>query len=181
MYFVSPDGALREGPDDSKPRLPPFLPNRARTLEDMLNPFLVVLNAGIAFRRFMRQPRQLSAEYMELINLTLELVDLIYYKPVVEAVRKKLQRFHAAFGTDSSSDINISKAADEFGSRSLGRNSRTGRVVKEPGPGASYEELIEYQEYLMSGCGRPFLFFFCFSLYVNAHFQLFRLYRRRGQ
>ncbi|PPQ73761.1 hypothetical protein CVT26_011879 [Gymnopilus dilepis] len=152
MYFVSPDGALREGPDDSKPRFPAFPPDRARASEDMLNPFLVVLNAGIAFRRFMRQPRRLCAEYMELINLTLELVDLIYYKPVVEAVRKKLQRFHAAFGTDSSGDITISKAADEFGSHNLGRNSRTGRVVKEPGPGASYEELIEYQEYLMSGC-----------------------------
>lgn len=40
----------------------------------------------------------------------------------------------------------------------MGKNSRTRTVVKRMGPGASHDEIIEYNQYLMSGCGSTFLF-----------------------
>ncbi|PPQ81299.1 hypothetical protein CVT26_015208 [Gymnopilus dilepis] len=159
MYFVSPDGALREGPDNSTPCFPAFTSGsgntRARAPEDSNpnpdapNPFLVILHAGRAFRRFRRQlhPPPLCAEYNELINLTLELVDKIYFKPLVEVLMERMKRNRAYLA--SIRDQNRGATAQV---KILGRNSRTGRVVEEPGPGASHDELIEYTEYLMSGC-----------------------------
>jgi len=42
--------------------------------------------------------------------------------------------------------------------KAVGKKSRTGGLVKKPGPGASHDDTISYRQYLMSGCGRPFLF-----------------------
>jgi hypothetical protein len=170
MYLVSPDGALREGPDDNMPRLPAFSSNRARNSEDVLNPFLVVINAEIAFRRFKRQPHALCTEYTELIDLTIDLVDKIYFKPLVDEIEEKLNQTRLVYSKDTDGDVNMGGTADEFGtgkavdnektitSRTSGKNSRTGTVVKRPGPNASHGEIVEYRQYLMSGCGRPFLF-----------------------
>jgi hypothetical protein len=52
----------------------------------MLNPFLVVLNAEIKFRQYLRLPQAqalLPADVMDLIRKTIELVDLIYWEPSV--------------------------------------------------------------------------------------------------
>ncbi|KXN85511.1 hypothetical protein AN958_11236 [Leucoagaricus sp. SymC.cos] len=163
MYLVSPDGALREGSENNKPRLPAFTSNRARASEDVLNPFLVCLNAEIAFRRFRRRPHPLCAEYTELIDLTIDLVHKIYFKPLVDQIEWKLNQSRLAYSKDAEGDVNMGGTVDEFGtgeavgndktitSRVIGKKSRTGTVVKRPGPFASHDEIIEYNQYLMSG------------------------------
>ncbi|KAF4618113.1 hypothetical protein D9613_012684 [Agrocybe pediades] len=147
MYFVSPDGALREGPDDTQPRLPAFSSNRARAQGDMLNPFLVILNAEVAFRRFRERPHPLCQDYNELIDLTIELTDKVYFQPAIDAQRRHYARLLILY-PDSPKD----EAEDNDKPRELAKNSRMGVVIDEPGPDASAEEVIEYNTYLMSGC-----------------------------
>lgn len=173
MYLVSPDGALREGPTNDEPRLPAFSSNNGHAPEDVLNPFLVAINAEIAFRHFKRQPHDLCSEYTDLINLTIELVDKIYFKPLVNNVVSNVNKIRASFQSrDAEGDVNTGEV-DEFGtSRAMDRDqtittkatrskgSRTGTVVRPPGPDASHDEVIEYRQYLMSGCGMQALFFF---------------------
>ncbi|KAF9560008.1 hypothetical protein CPC08DRAFT_708343 [Agrocybe pediades] len=147
MYFVSPDGALREGRDNTQPLLPPFTSNRGRAEKDTLNPFLVVVNAEIAFRRFRERPRRvLCQEYNELIDLTIDLMDKIYFQPVIEAEREEMARLCTIFLGAKYKDVDLDRP------RELPKNSRMGVVVKKPGRDASADEVIEYHRYLMSGC-----------------------------
>lgn len=148
MYVVSPDGALREGRENDKAILPAFMSNNARTEpHHTLNPFLVVINAEIAFRRFKRctSPPTLCPEYMELIELTLKLVDEIYFQPLVKLI---LSRAIDNLGTGKRR--NKDKTIAQGATRSKG--SRMGTVVKDPGPGAPHDKVVEYELYKMSGC-----------------------------
>ena len=86
-YVAAPDGALRIGGEDTGDRFPSFDRPNARAPEKMLNPFLVVVNADMAFRRFRRQshplydehsgvrrqPHPLCNDYSELMDLTTSL------------------------------------------------------------------------------------------------------------
>ncbi|KAF4618075.1 hypothetical protein D9613_012655 [Agrocybe pediades] len=148
MYFVSPDGALREGRDNTQPLLPPFTSNRGRAEKDILNPFLVVLNAEIAFRRFREEPHRhvLCQDYNEVIDLTIDLMDKIYFQPVIEAEREEMARLCTIFLGAKYKDVDLDRP------RELPKNSRMGVVVKKPGRDASADEVIEYHRYLMSGC-----------------------------
>jgi hypothetical protein len=97
-------------------------------------------------------------------------VHKIYFKPLVDQIEWTLKQIRLAYSTDREGDVNMEGAVDEFGTgkavdsdktvtqKAVGKKSRTGRVVKEPGPGASHDDIISYRQYLMSGCGRPFLF-----------------------
>jgi hypothetical protein len=85
-YVPATDGRIRESPSPDSPRLPAFqaIANLRNRL-DRLNVFLVVLNAEIKFsRHFRNNPRTpLPADVLELMRLTVELVDLLYWKPVL--------------------------------------------------------------------------------------------------
>ncbi|KAF8957602.1 hypothetical protein BDZ97DRAFT_1924481 [Flammula alnicola] len=86
-YVPSPYRRLRESPGDlARPPFPPFSgPNRRPGAE--LNPFLVIINAEIKFRRYHRlQPpsQSLPEDVLELIKQTEELVELIYWEPEVK-------------------------------------------------------------------------------------------------
>ncbi|KDR82024.1 hypothetical protein GALMADRAFT_135401 [Galerina marginata CBS 339.88] len=165
MYYVSPDGALREGPEDDKLRLPAFSSNRARKPEAVLNPFLVVVNAEIAFRRFKRQPQTLCAEYTELIDLTIDLADKIYFKPIIDKANMIRDKHFLAQALSQAAEgdvdmegtvgeLGTGEAMDKYGTvtqRGVKR-SRMGIVVKKPGPDASHDEVVDYNRYLMSGC-----------------------------
>ena len=94
LYLVSPDGALREGSENNKPRLPA---NQARTSEGPLNPFFVVLSTEIAFHRFRRNPH------------------LLYFKPLVGQIEWKLNKTHLTYSTDMEGDDNMEGTVDEFG------------------------------------------------------------------
>ena len=51
-YVAAPDGALRIGGQNTGDRFPSFDGPNARPTIKMLNPFIVVVNADMAFRRF---------------------------------------------------------------------------------------------------------------------------------
>ncbi|KDR77749.1 hypothetical protein GALMADRAFT_155529 [Galerina marginata CBS 339.88] len=87
-YVPGEDHTLRESPGTlSSPRFPPFSFDHPRPNYANPNPFLVILNAEIKFRRYLRQqqppPLPLSADIMTLIHLTTELVELIYWDPII--------------------------------------------------------------------------------------------------
>jgi hypothetical protein len=148
LYLVSPDGALRAGSENNTPRLPAFSSNQAHVSDDALNPFLVVLNAEIAFRRFSRRPHPLCAEYTELIDLTIDLVHKIYFKSLADQVEWRLDQTRLAYSTDVEGDVDMEGTVDEFGmgkvvdndetiaQKPVGKKSRTGGVIKKPGAGA---------------------------------------------
>ena len=83
------DHTLRESPGNlSCPRFPLFSFDFHRPNYANLNPFLVILNAEVKFRRYFRQqeppPLPLPADSMTLIQLTAELVKLIYCDPILK-------------------------------------------------------------------------------------------------
>ena len=85
-YVAAADRCLRESPDPSSPRLPPFRhvsDDRRPVLR--LNDFLAVINAEIKIRRYfeMAQPTTpLPADVINLMRRTMTLVDLLYWVPV---------------------------------------------------------------------------------------------------
>lgn len=85
-YVAGHDRILRESPGDlASPRFRPFPPPQRTSSLLALNPFLVIINAEIKFRRYLRhiQSQPLSADVMELINKTIKLVDLIFWRPKI--------------------------------------------------------------------------------------------------
>lgn len=108
MYVSARDQCLRKSPSPDSPRLPTFRNvTKSRDGSMRLNVFLVILNAEIRFHHYLHLISQnppttpLPADVFDLIHLTVELVDLLYWKPVPtkgsqgEAVfteRMKLQR-----------------------------------------------------------------------------------------
>ncbi|KAF8809587.1 hypothetical protein BYT27DRAFT_7254703 [Phlegmacium glaucopus] len=85
-YIVGHDHIFRESPGvQSSPRFRSFSPPQQTSPLLPLNPFLVIINVEIKFRRYLRQAqsRSLPDDVMELINKTVELVDLIFWKPEV--------------------------------------------------------------------------------------------------
>jgi len=95
-YVASPDRKLREFPGNSSClSLPAFTFVSERPPGSVLNPFLVVLNAEIKFRRYRRQSQSeppsipLPDDVQQLIDLTIELVELLYWKPVRAATKDR--------------------------------------------------------------------------------------------
>jgi len=88
-YVASPDRRLREFPGGTScPSLPAFTFASERPPGSVVNPFLVVLNAEIKFRRYRRQTQlqppsvPLPDDVQQLVDLTIELVQLLYWRPV---------------------------------------------------------------------------------------------------
>ncbi|KAF8521398.1 hypothetical protein BU17DRAFT_87952 [Hysterangium stoloniferum] len=88
MYVPAPDRRLREFPGAiNHATLPPFTFTSSRAPAAVLNPFFVILNAEIKFRRYLRQINSnppstpLPNDVLHLINRTIDLVRLLYWKP----------------------------------------------------------------------------------------------------
>ncbi|KAF8892788.1 hypothetical protein CPB84DRAFT_1963550 [Gymnopilus junonius] len=129
-----------------------------------LNPFFVILNADMAFRRFERSFPGVSLPkvYQDLLDLTRQVADQIYHVPVVqEAVKKarvsydatkyRLQASKGAGGNNE--DVDMADAGGQGGRRMAERYSRFGQAVEEPGPNATTEHLRDYARFLISGRG----------------------------
>ena len=90
-YIPSPDRRLRKLPGhDTCPPFPPFS-GPSREPGARLNPFLVVLNADIVMRQYrhrgiQRPPEQapLPEDVEKLIKKTREVVELIYWTPIIK-------------------------------------------------------------------------------------------------
>src|ERR1700759_3038715 len=82
-YIVAEDGILRRSRESTSDAFPKLSAPQGRRAGDELNPFLVIMNAGIKFRRFQRwisegNANTLSPQVKELIRLTLDIVEEIY-------------------------------------------------------------------------------------------------------
>jgi len=160
-YVIGPDRTLRESPGTGDSgRLPPFSFD-LRPPDLPLNPFLVILNADIKFRRYLRrtQPRELATDVKILINKTLELVNLIYWRPADEA--KSTAVLRDLLDTDDVSSPSLSQDEDisEFGARdgeaadSTDKQPNAGFARRWPDNNGSLEGRRDYMQYLLSGHG----------------------------
>jgi len=161
-YVVGPDRTLRESPrNEDSARLPPFSFD-PRTDDLPLNPFLVILNADIKFRRYLRrtQLRQLAADVTTLIEKTLELIDLIYWRPVATnkarstAILRDMDVDDVS-STSLSEEENMSELSvrdgEAAGSTTKQRNAVIAR--RRPDLNGSLNERRDYMQYLLSGRG----------------------------
>jgi hypothetical protein len=89
IYVSARDRCLRKSPNSDSPRLPTFHhATESRARFKRLNVFLVILNAEIKFHRYLHMISQdppttpLPADVLDLMHLTVELVDLLYWNPV---------------------------------------------------------------------------------------------------
>ena len=160
-YVVGPDRVLREDPGNiDSPRLPPFVFDARGNDALNLNPFLVVLNAEIKFRRYIRQGRHthLSPGVQQLMEKTCELVQLIYWHPTEATDEDGRQRRIAVDCMDiDSSSVSSGDPANmsEFGSLDdKGTGGSTARPLKRQrialvGPA----KRRKYIQHLLSGQG----------------------------
>ena len=169
-YVAAPDHTLRESPgtDDTFPRFPSFALDPNRPSEQLLNPFLVILNAEIKFRRYrllLNNPDPLPADVMELITKTMTLVELIYWRPSVRP-NTAAARYRDQMSVDPVQDVdNVvpepmetsheeeddDDDAEEGGSTEQESNYGYGKAP--PGVDATLAERIDYGQYLISGHG----------------------------
>jgi hypothetical protein len=160
VYVAAPDGVLRAGGQNADQQLPPFTGSQVRVAPDILNPFLVVINAEMTFQRFKRHPHSLCDEYTELVDFTISLVEKIYFQPLVYeinmerntcSIRKRCIGRHAWEVWISLEQklvtTNIKPSIER--TREVFQNW----VVERPGPGASLDKIIEYHQYPMFGQG----------------------------
>jgi hypothetical protein len=90
MYVSASDRRLRESPGELDNRCLPTFHHVAesRNKYNRLNVFLVILNAEIKFHRYLRMIKQnppttpLPDDVLDLMHLAVELVDLLYWKPM---------------------------------------------------------------------------------------------------
>ena len=86
LYTLAGDRRLRESRNGG--RLPNFHAPERQNHHERVNVFLVILNAEIKFHRYLqtinqRTPRRsLPNDVLDLLHLTVQLVDLLYWKPV---------------------------------------------------------------------------------------------------
>jgi hypothetical protein len=111
IYVSAEDQRLRESPEPDSPPLPTFHhAPESRSGFHHLNIFLVILNAEIKFHRYLHMISQnppakpLPADVLSLMHLTVELVHLLYWRPVPtkgsegEAVAKSRPNLGHRFG-----------------------------------------------------------------------------------
>lgn len=162
-YVAAEDHTLRESPGKlSCPRFPPFSFDYHRRNYANLNPFLVILNAEIKFRRYFRQqqppPLPLPADPMTLIQLTTELVKLIYWDPIVKPNTPAAQIF---LNTAPISAPEPQPSDAEMGYIDRGEEEEevpTLRAphgkIRRPAAHTTLKERMDYGQYLLSGRGK---------------------------
>jgi len=158
-YVVGHDRTLRESPGTmDSPRLPAFTFDTHRAALP-LNVFLVVLNAEIKFRRYKRMGTMpnLPADVEELMDKTIELVELIYWKPEKKTpYRQRIDLSHAAMDVDDQDtdvEMGMKPMDEEDNEDTLGKSSRRIQVAKRPSRNRTLEQRKEYIQYLLSGRG----------------------------
>ena len=109
----------------------------------MLDPFLVVINADLAFRRSRRQSYPLGDEYSKLVDPAISLVETIYFQPIIADIERKKETTRLRFAQDADGNVEMG-SVDEFGAKAGDEKDkitqknvlRSSRIVKRPGPGA---------------------------------------------
>jgi hypothetical protein len=164
-YVAATDQCLRETVDPQSPPFPPFyLGEDIR--ENSLHPnvCLVALNAQIKFRRYLEMvqaqppPTPLPQLVLSLIDRTIELVQLLYWKPAPKKGSKG-EKVLAAVLSSSRKKPPRSSRADQ-GKTTEGSSKKRGRDTEMDPPGKhqkfadmDLEARIAYGMMLMSGHG----------------------------
>jgi len=157
-YVVGHDRTLRESPgttDSDSPRLPAFTFDAIRATLP-LNVFLVVLNAEIKFRRYRRMGTtpKLPEDVEELMDETIKLVELIYWKPEKKSsYRQRIDLSHVAMDVDDQDtdvEMGMKPMDKEDDEDTLGKSSRRIQVAKRPSRNRPLEQRKEYMQYLLS-------------------------------
>jgi len=183
-YLPSTDRRLRESPDPASPLLPSF-PAPSRILAARLNPFFAIINAEIKFRRYLRMDPPaipLPDDVHELMRMSKELVDLIYWVPTATP---------GSEGARVNKDIKVARVnpakskrprpdkSDEEGvatKRVHIQKSTSGGANRFPWPeGADLETRVEMGSALLSGHGVLDIhgYISCLTKHMNARCGLF--------
>lgn len=156
-YVVGPDRVLQEDPGTAdSPRLPPFVFGPRGPTALNLNPFLVILNVDIKFRRYIRKGHHtsLSPDIQQLMQKTCQLVQLIYWQPTEATDERGQQRRITVDCMDVDSSISSSDSANmsKFGSLD---NKDPGGSIARPRKRwhVDLAERRDYMQYLLSGHG----------------------------
>jgi hypothetical protein len=91
-----------------------------------------------------------------LIDLTIDLVDLIYWQPVIRPdtpAADILGSVEAPEPTSESSDVKMDYADDENEAEFPTPRAQQYGAIRRPGAGATLEERRDYGQYLLSGRG----------------------------
>ena len=153
--YPGADNTLRESPGNLNcPRFPPFFFDYPRPAGGESNPFLVILNAEIKFRRYFRQvqppPLQLPTNVMNLVHLTTQLVKLVYWVPVTRP-NTKAEEF--LFNTEvhrltsRSLDAEMGRIDEEDQEETLTIRTRRGGGMRRPAASTTLEERMEYGQF----------------------------------
>src|SRR5260221_7827194 len=164
--MIGPDHTLRRSPANDVnicEGFPSFAFDYNRSRGFPLNPFLVILNAEIKFRRYLREipAPTLPDGVVELMHKTIHLVKLIYWDPVDRPGTRR-----AILSTEIDEVPKVPHSADinmgEMGTRSddgydvptvRQRDIPNVRRRRPPGPSASLEERTDFGQNLLSGRG----------------------------
>jgi len=162
-YVVAPDRTLREYPGTDAttcPRLPSFsFDNRYRSDANLklLNPLLVILNAHIKFRRYLRPrptpPANPLPPYVRaLIHTTIEVADLIYWKPrkpdSQAAAANRQAPVPAEMGASEGNPSSIQD--DDIEMEAATGAGEPGEGSNPLGSGATLEERMNFMECMLS-------------------------------
>jgi hypothetical protein len=183
-YIPAPDRRLRESLQPNSPRLQAFYhPCDGRHEEHRLNVFLVIINAGIKFRRYIQMistnppATSLPTDVLTLMNRTNKLIELLYWKPIptkgsrgeMEVARKSAtRRRNAERSGRPSREKNIERESSEGMETVDGEDTVMEEDAQNPchnlttskhrkkfhwPAGMDLEARIAYGEALMSGHG----------------------------
>jgi hypothetical protein len=174
-YVVAHDRCLRESPDPGSARLPSFCStNSSRSKIGQLNVFLVILNADMKFRKYFELPppaMPLPTNVLNLMCRTMELVDLLYWRPFPEVntkgydilaemeanrqMNRRIARVQRLLFDSGSNDIDMDDDDDDDGFltlpsvRTLARRHAHMKRISD----ADLETRREYWSAMMSGHG----------------------------
>ena len=165
-YMIGPDRVLRRSPANDVnvcEAFPSFSFDYNRSRGFPPNPFLVILNAEIKFRRYLREipSPTLPDGVVELMHKTIHLVELIYW----DLNRRGTKRAALSMETDEvpkvpqSDDIDMgemgTRGDDEYDIPTVRRSDDPNvRRRRPPGPCATLEERRDFGQYLLSGRGK---------------------------
>ncbi len=175
IYISARDRRLRESPSPDSPRLSTFRHvTGSRIGFHRLNVFLVIMNAEIKFHRYLRMISQnppttpLPDDVLDLMYLTVELVDLIYWRPVptkgsqgevfAEMIKRRQRNPPRTMRSDTaktiergSSGVRETVGDEEMDNRT--RSRRSDLAIKRKFANMDLETRMAYGRALMSGHG----------------------------
>jgi len=95
----------------------------------------------------------LPEDVEKLMDETIKLVDLIYWKPEKRSAYQQRIALSLPMDVDAQAIQDIEMGMKPIDEDTLGKSSRRTQVVRHPGKNASLEQRKEYMQYLLSGRG----------------------------